>query len=92
MLSDVSAFLVSNFAAWATTQRSTEVYSFGYHRTEILGALASVLIIWLVTGMLVFEAVQRTIDPVRVDGKSERGARAAEGWFRSVHPCALVSL
>jgi cation diffusion facilitator family transporter len=81
MLSDVSAFLVSIFAAWAATQPGTQLYSFGYHRAEILGALVSVLIIWLVTGALVFEAVQRTINPVRVDGKSEqaalRAARAA---------------
>jgi divalent metal cation (Fe/Co/Zn/Cd) transporter len=53
MLSDVSAFLVSIFAAWAATQPSTAIYSFGYHRAEILGALVSVLIIWLVTGALV---------------------------------------
>lgn len=57
MLSDVSAFLVSIFAAWAATQPGTTLYSFGYHRAEILGALVSVLIIWLVTGALVFEAV-----------------------------------
>ncbi len=49
------------------------MYSFGYHRAEILGALVSILIIWLVTGALVFEAVQRTIKPVPVNGKG--------GWF-----------
>eukprot|EP00775_Hariotina_reticulata_P010311 gene10311-10470_t len=69
MLSDVSAFLVSIFAAWAATQPSSWHYSFGYHRAEILGALVSVLTIWAVTGALVFEAFQRTITPVRVDGK-----------------------
>lgn len=71
MLSDVSAFLVSIFATWAATQPSTWHYSFGYHRAEILGALISVLTIWAVTGALVFEAFQRTINPVRVDGKRE---------------------
>jgi cation diffusion facilitator family transporter len=69
MLSDVSSFLVAIFAAWAATQPSTMHYSFGYHRAEILGALVSVLIIWLVTGALVYEAIQRTIQPVEVDGK-----------------------
>jgi solute carrier family 30 (zinc transporter), member 2 len=69
MLSDVSSFLVALFAAWAATQPSTEHYSFGYHRAEIMGALVSVLIIWLVTGALVFEAVQRVINPVAVNGK-----------------------
>jgi zinc transporter 2 len=78
MLSDVSAFLVSIFAAWAATQPSSWHYSFGYHRAEILGALVSVLTIWAVTGALVFEAVQRTINPVRVDGKSEWGGLCGE--------------
>lgn len=76
MLSDVSAFLVSIFATWAATQPSSWHYSFGYHRAEILGALVSVLAIWAVTGALVFEAVQRTINPVRVDGKREQGVWA----------------
>ena len=71
MLSDVSAFLVAIFAAWAATQPSTWHYSFGYHRAEILGALVSVLIIWMLTGALVFEAIQRCITPVRVNGKCE---------------------
>ena len=44
---------------------------YGYHRVEVLGALASVLIIWLVTGVLVFEAVNRVIHPEEVKGKSE---------------------
>lgn len=69
MLSDVSSFLVAIFASWAATQPSTHYYSFGYHRAEILGAFISVLIIWLVTGALVYEAVLRTIEPVKVNGK-----------------------
>ena len=48
MLSDVSSFLVSIFAAWAATQPAASPYSFGYHRAEILGALLSVLTIWCV--------------------------------------------
>eukprot|EP00879_Flechtneria_rotunda_P007234 GHRR01007591.1.p1 GENE.GHRR01007591.1~~GHRR01007591.1.p1 ORF type:complete len:426 (+),score=114.61 GHRR01007591.1:462-1739(+) len=69
MLSDVSAFLVSIFATWAATQPSSWHYSFGYHRAEILGALVSVLTIWAVTGALVYEACQRVVTPVRVEGK-----------------------
>ena len=38
---------------------------------EVLGALASVLTIWLVTGILVYEAVNRVIHPVPVNGKRE---------------------
>lgn len=87
MLSDVSAFLVSIFATWAATQPSSWHYSFGYHRAEILGALVSVLAIWAVTGALVFEAVQRTINPVRVDGKCEAGLGPGSyprSWLRKL--------
>ena len=45
-----------------------------YHRIEVLGALASVLSTWLVTGILVVEAVDRIQHPVVVDG------RRAPGW------------
>ena len=40
-----------------------------YHRIEVLGALASVLATWLVTGVLVWEAVGRMINPSPVNGK-----------------------
>lgn len=43
-----------------------------YHRIEVLGALASVLSTWLVTGILVYEAVDRIMHPTHVDGKRER--------------------
>jgi len=82
MLSDVAGLSVSIFAAWAVTRRSHISYSFGYHRAEILGALLSILVIWAVTGALVWEAVQRIITPQIVDGK--RGCAGARGG----HPLA----
>ena len=43
-----------------------------YHRIEVLGALASVLSTWLVTGILVVEAIDRVRNPVPVDGRRAR--------------------
>lgn len=40
---------------------------------QVLGALASVMTVWLVTGLLLFEAIQRIITPEPVNGKRERG-------------------
>lgn len=71
MLSDVSAFMVSVYASWAALQPATQRYTYGYRRVEIIGALASVLAIWLVTGALVYEAVSRMFHPVLVDGQRE---------------------
>ncbi len=71
MLSDVAGFGMSLLASYAVTWRSHSSYSFGYHRAEIIGALFSTLVIWAVTGALVWEAVERVINPQPVDGKSE---------------------
>ena len=35
--------------------------SFGWHRAEVVGAMVSVLLIWVVTGILVYLAVLRVI-------------------------------
>lgn len=37
-------------------------------REQIIGAILSVLIIWLLTGVLVYEAIQRIVTPEDVDG------------------------
>jgi solute carrier family 30 (zinc transporter), member 2 len=69
LLSDVSGFGVAIFAAYTVTLKSSSSHTFGYHRVEVLGALISVLSTWLVTGILVYEAVYRILNPVKVDGK-----------------------
>ena len=55
--------------------RSTHARAHRCHRAaprlQVLGALASVLIVWVVTGILVFEAIQRCIHPEHVDGRRE---------------------
>jgi cobalt-zinc-cadmium efflux system protein len=42
--------------------------SFGYHRAEILGALLSGLLIWLISGVLIYEAIARIQSPPEVEG------------------------
>jgi cobalt-zinc-cadmium efflux system protein len=68
MLTDVGAMLLSLFAIWVARRPFTKVMSFGYHRAEILGALASGLAIWLISGFLVYEAIVRMQDPPAVKG------------------------
>lgn len=53
---------------------------------QVLGALASVLSIWLVTGILVYEAIDRVVNPVRVNGK---GAMTGAAVLQpSSRPCS----
>lgn len=61
LLSDVAAFAISLFSIWASGWEATPQQSYGFFRIEILGALVSIQIIWLLTGILVFEAISRII-------------------------------
>ena len=61
LLTDFASFMISLFALWVGSRPATRVMSFGWHRAEVLGALTSVLLIWVVTGILVYLAAQRVI-------------------------------
>ncbi|KAL5509423.1 hypothetical protein EMCRGX_G004796 [Ephydatia muelleri] len=62
MLSDFAAFLISLFALWIGRFEPSRRMSFGWHRAEVVGAVISVLIIWLLTGVLVYEAILRIVN------------------------------
>jgi zinc transporter 2 len=59
MLSDVSAFLISILSIYFGRQKANNIDSYGYHRTEVLGALASIFIIWGLVLWLLVEATER---------------------------------
>ncbi|XP_068704975.1 proton-coupled zinc antiporter SLC30A2-like [Montipora foliosa] len=61
LLSDFAGFLISLFALWMATKPATTTLSFGWHRAEVMGAVMSVLFIWVLTGVLVYLAIQRII-------------------------------
>ncbi|KAK6919611.1 Cation efflux protein [Dillenia turbinata] len=62
LLSDVAAFAISLFSLWAAGWEATPRQSYGFCRIEILGALVSILLIWLLAGILVYEAIARLIN------------------------------
>ncbi len=68
MLTDIGAMLLSLFALWVARRPTTLTMSFGYHRAEILGALISGLAIWLISGVLIYEAFLRIKSPPEVQG------------------------
>lgn len=61
LLTDFASFMISLFSIWMATRPATKKMSFGWYRAEVIGALTSVLMIWVVTGILVYLAVQRVI-------------------------------
>ena len=63
LLSDIAGFAIALFAIYASGWEANPQQTFGYYRVEILGALISIQLIWLVTGVLVYEAILRFIHP-----------------------------
>uniref|UniRef100_A0A8C2WGY0 Proton-coupled zinc antiporter SLC30A8 n=1 Tax=Cyclopterus lumpus TaxID=8103 RepID=A0A8C2WGY0_CYCLU len=62
LLADFISFLISLLSLWLSSRPATHKLSYGWHRAEILGSLLSVFTIWLVTGVLVYLAVERLIN------------------------------
>lgn len=59
LLSDVAAFAISLFSLWASGWEATPRQSYGFFRIEIIGALFSIQMIWLLAGVLVYQAIAR---------------------------------
>ncbi|GFS65884.1 zinc transporter 2 [Nephila pilipes] len=59
MLTDFGAFLVSLTSLYVAGKKRTRKMTFGFHRAEVIGALISILSIWLLTGILLYAAIQR---------------------------------
>ena len=70
MLSDVLTLLISLYAAYLSRKAPTAHRSYGYYRTEVLAALFNGMILWLMIGIIGFEAAQRLLDPqpVKTEG------------------------
>ncbi|MBK8012712.1 MAG: cation transporter [Deltaproteobacteria bacterium] len=68
MLSDAGALALSFFAIWIADRRAPPQRTFGYHRSEILAALANGALLIVIATVIVVEAVQRFGSPPEVDG------------------------
>lgn len=62
LLTDFASFMISLFSIWMANRPSTKKMSFGWYRAEVIGALTSVLMIWVVTGVLVYMAIERVVN------------------------------
>ncbi|XP_056134171.1 zinc transporter 4 [Lampris incognitus] len=61
MLTDLVGIVVSLLALWLSAKPPTKRFTFGLHRLEVVSAGISVLLIYVLTGVLLNEAVQRTV-------------------------------
>ncbi|KAM7308202.1 proton-coupled zinc antiporter SLC30A2-like [Ixodes scapularis] len=62
LLTDFASFMISLFSLWMAGRPATKRLSFGWYRAEVIGALTSVIMIWAVTGVLVYMAILRMIN------------------------------
>ncbi|KAM6181634.1 putative proton-coupled zinc antiporter SLC30A4 [Erethizon dorsatum] len=61
MLTDLSAIILTLLALWLSSKSPTRRFTFGFHRLEVLSAMVSVLLVYVLMGFLLYEAVQRTV-------------------------------
>lgn len=59
LASDCISFVIGLLAIWISSRAPDQNMSFGYKRIEVIGALVSILGIWILTGFLAIVACQR---------------------------------
>jgi len=64
--SDVLGLLLAGWAAWLMTRTGSPRRTYGYGKAGVLAALMNSLLLVFACGALVFEAVQRLLDPAAV--------------------------
>ena len=68
LLSDLAGFLISMFSLFIASRPANKSLTYGFHRAEVIGALASILIIWVLTVWLITEAIDRVFHPQEIIG------------------------
>ncbi|KAJ3320296.1 hypothetical protein HDU76_000345 [Blyttiomyces sp. JEL0837] len=69
MGSDIAGFAISIAALYLSKWPATSGFSYGLARVEILGAVLSTFMIWILTGFLLLEAFDRVRTPTEIDAK-----------------------
>lgn len=77
MLTDVAALTLALFAAWIAQRPATPDKTFGYLRLEILAALVNGAALFVVAGVIVWDAVGRLADPPAVEPRILFGVASA---------------
>ncbi|KAI9328040.1 cation efflux protein, partial [Zopfochytrium polystomum] len=95
LLSDIAGFSISLAAIHIVKQPATSKHSFGFARVEILGAIMSTALIWILTAYLVWEAIHRLADPTPIDAPMMLGTAIVGvivNIVRNIEPGAHIYL
>jgi zinc transporter 2 len=63
LASDLVGFAISITSLMLAQRKSDKALSYGYHRAEVIGTLASIILIWGLTVWLLYEATLRFAHP-----------------------------
>ncbi len=66
MFTDAAALGLSYFAFWLSSRPRTAALTFGWRRFEIFAALVNGVALWIIAGIIVFEAAKRIKAPPEV--------------------------
>lgn len=61
LLTDIAGFGIALLAVYMARQPASKEYTFGLARAEVLGALTSIITLWILTAGLVYEAYRRAL-------------------------------
>jgi cobalt-zinc-cadmium efflux system protein len=67
-LADVTSLVIALFALKLSTVSPNKLYTYGYKKATILAALLNAIILLVVVGGIVYEAVMRLFHPLPVEG------------------------
>ena len=67
LFTDLVGFILAYVFIAYSTKQPTHKMTFGYHRTEVLGALGNLFIIWALAFFLIYEATLRIINKIYVE-------------------------
>lgn len=66
MLTDVFGLAMALFAIWFGSKAATRTHTYGYYRAEILASLANAMLLFFVSGYILYEAWRRFQTPADV--------------------------
>lgn len=75
LLTDVAGFLIALIATITARHKGSRHLTYGYVRAEVMGALFSIISLWVITVYLFYEASCRTLSWFRGNGE------AVDGFF-----------
>lgn len=61
LITDLIGFILSFVSIYYSRKKSNHHMSFGYHRFELLGAIANLFIIWALALFLIYEATNHIL-------------------------------